>query len=172
MGPISVVSDMFPFNRSLRSRIATRRYDVNIAQALPFRRFPARTDRYAADESAISLPRSGEQLRSRNDWESAESPGTTLRTVWKRTSGSHMTPERVVSNSSPLMNLAIIGHLNLLQELFVHITVPQEVFIDGTPARRSPFLDQARALRPNPGGSERTLSRSARLGIVALPRQH
>ena len=39
-----------------------------------------------------------------------------------------MTPERVVSNSSPLMNLAIIGHLNLLQELFVHITVPQEVF--------------------------------------------
>ena len=39
-----------------------------------------------------------------------------------------MTPERVISNSSPLMNLAIIKHLNLLQELFGQITVPQEVF--------------------------------------------
>ena len=39
-----------------------------------------------------------------------------------------MTPERVVSNSSPLMNLAIIGRLDLLRELFTHVTVPQEVF--------------------------------------------
>lgn len=34
----------------------------------------------------------------------------------------------VVSNSSPLMNLAIIGQINLLRELFLKITVPEEVW--------------------------------------------
>ncbi len=34
----------------------------------------------------------------------------------------------VVSNSSPLMNLAIIGQINLLRELFLKIAVPEEVW--------------------------------------------
>lgn len=34
----------------------------------------------------------------------------------------------VISNSSPLMNLAIIGQLELVQKLFGRITVPQEVW--------------------------------------------
>ena len=33
----------------------------------------------------------------------------------------------IVSNSSPLMNLAIVGHLDLFSKLFEKITVPQEV---------------------------------------------
>ncbi len=31
----------------------------------------------------------------------------------------------IVSNSSPLMNLAIIRHLHLLREMFFEITVPE-----------------------------------------------
>ena len=34
----------------------------------------------------------------------------------------------IISNSSPLMNLAIVGHLNLLSKLFEKMTVPQEVW--------------------------------------------
>jgi len=34
----------------------------------------------------------------------------------------------VISNSPPLMNLPIIGQLNLLRELFAKITIPQEVW--------------------------------------------
>ncbi|MCP4112050.1 MAG: hypothetical protein GY749_42075, partial [Desulfobacteraceae bacterium] len=41
----------------------------------------------------------------------------------------------IVSNSSPLMNLAIIRHLYLLKEIFSEIMVPEEVWkelaIDG-----------------------------------------
>ena len=47
--------------------VPTRRYGVNIAQPLPFRRFPVRADRCATDESTIPLPKPGEQLRWRND---------------------------------------------------------------------------------------------------------
>ncbi len=34
----------------------------------------------------------------------------------------------VISNSSPLMNLAVIQQLNLVRELFVKITVPEQVW--------------------------------------------
>ena len=43
--------------------LAARRYDVNLAQALPFRGFRVRADRCTTDESFIRLPRPGEQLR-------------------------------------------------------------------------------------------------------------
>lgn len=36
--------------------------------------------------------------------------------------------EKVVSNSSPLMNLAIIGELDILRKLFGVVIVPQEVW--------------------------------------------
>lgn len=38
----------------------------------------------------------------------------------------------VVSNSSPLMNLAIIGQLELLHKLFKNIIIPEEVWIELT----------------------------------------
>lgn len=34
----------------------------------------------------------------------------------------------VISNSSPLMNLAIIGHLDLVKALFGRVLVPEEVW--------------------------------------------
>lgn len=34
----------------------------------------------------------------------------------------------VVSNTSPITNLALIGHLDLLQQMFGAVTVPQEVW--------------------------------------------
>ena len=36
----------------------------------------------------------------------------------------------VVSNSSPIMNLAIIGQLHLIQELFGEIIIPKEVWAE------------------------------------------
>ena len=42
--------------------IATRRYDVNAAETLPFRASRVRADRGAINESSIRLPRPGEQL--------------------------------------------------------------------------------------------------------------
>ncbi len=36
----------------------------------------------------------------------------------------------IVSNSSPIMNLAIIGQLHLIQELFGEIVIPKEVWAE------------------------------------------
>ena len=49
-------------------------------------------------------------------------------------SGLPMPYKCVISNSSPLMNLAIIGQLDLVQKLFSTITVPQEVWNELTVA--------------------------------------
>lgn len=38
----------------------------------------------------------------------------------------------IVSNSSPLMNLAIVGHLEILRELFNTISIPEEVWSELT----------------------------------------
>jgi predicted nucleic acid-binding protein len=48
-----------------------------------------------------------------------------------------MKTKMVVSNASPVMNLAIIGQLDLIQKLFGHITVPQEVWEELTVAGQS-----------------------------------
>jgi len=34
----------------------------------------------------------------------------------------------VVSNTSPLINLAIVGHLTLLQRLYDQVSIPQAVY--------------------------------------------
>ncbi len=55
--------------------------------------------------------------------------------IWKKILILHMGNKLIISNSSPLMNLAIIGHLDLLQKIFGKITIPDEVWkelvIDG-----------------------------------------
>ncbi|MBI3537835.1 MAG: hypothetical protein HY070_09790 [Chloroflexi bacterium] len=55
----------------------------------------------------------------------------------------------VVSNSSPLINLAIINHLGLLKTQFAQVVIPPDVYLElriegdlpGTPALRDAFRE-------------------------------
>lgn len=68
-----------------------------------------------------------------------------------------MAIERVVSNSSPLMNLAIIGKLDLLRELFGRMMVPQEVWseltIEGKDKPGTEFIVQSDWIDVEPVGN-------------------
>jgi predicted nucleic acid-binding protein len=49
----------------------------------------------------------------------------------------------VVSNTSPLMNLAVIGRLNIIERLYSSVTIPQAVARELTAALPEQFSEQA-----------------------------
>ena len=53
----------------------------------------------------------------------------------------------VVSNTSPVINLAVVNHLNLLQKLYSKVVIPQavydEIVIEGAGQARAEEVEQS-----------------------------